>query len=118
MEVSVFQTRLTAKAHNDQLTLTPVLPVARVLQLPILDGDESVKDNKLMVDSGTEDELSLAITMALPGQLQLLGGFVGMYAEFDGRLGSMRHSQTISIRSLTIHRQSSWHPSHRYDRIT
>lgn len=78
--------------------------MARVLQLPILDGDEIGEGNGLVVDSGTEDILSLAITLALPGQLQLLGGFVGMYAEFDGRLGGMHHFSTKCIHSFILTR--------------
>jgi len=85
-------------------TLTLTFPVARVLQLPILDGDQTEEDDELVVDSGTEDELSIAITLALPGQLQLLGGFVGMYAEFDGRLGGMHHSYTKFVHSLILKR--------------
>lgn len=63
-------------------------PVARVSQLPILGRSQS---EELVVDSATEDELSLAVTMALPGQLRLLGNYVGIYADFDGRLGGMHH---------------------------
>jgi len=88
--------------HFDEHTLTLIYSVARVLQLPILDDDENEEGNQVVIDSGTEDELSLAVTLALPGQLQLLGSFVGMYAEFDGRLGGMDHPYTMTKRPLIL----------------